>query len=89
MKKGTLKKSIALCCSITMLATSIPFTATNVKAATGDFFDEKKAGKSVIHSDYHVNTSTACHHFYAKIRAGEPAGRAKRAIGRAKRYRSQ
>lgn len=37
MKKGALKKSIALCCSITMLATSIPFTAINIKAATGDF----------------------------------------------------
>ena len=37
MKKGTLKKSIALCCSITMLATSMPFTAINIKAATGDF----------------------------------------------------
>ena len=40
MKKGALKKSIALCCSITMLATSIPFTAINIKAATGDFFVE-------------------------------------------------
>ena len=37
MKKGALKKSIALCCSITVLATSIPFTAINIKAATGDF----------------------------------------------------
>lgn len=43
MKKGTLKKSIALCCSITMLATSIPFTAINIKAATGDFFDENNS----------------------------------------------
>ena len=43
MKKGALKKSIALCCSITMLATSIPFTAINIKAATGDFFDENNS----------------------------------------------
>ena len=43
MKKRALKKSIALCCSITMLATSIPFTAINIKAATGDFFDENNS----------------------------------------------
>lgn len=43
MKKGALKKSIALCCSITVLATSIPFTAINIKAATGDFFDENNS----------------------------------------------
>ena len=50
MKKGTLKKSIALCCSITMLATSIPFTAINIKAATGDFFDEKN--NTIKHLQY-------------------------------------
>ena len=48
MKKGALKKSIALCCSITMLATSIPFTAINIKAATGDFFDENNSTKADI-----------------------------------------
>ena len=36
MKKGLLKKSLALCCSITMLATSVPIT--NVSAA--DFTDD-------------------------------------------------
>lgn len=40
MKKRALKKSIALCCSITMLATSIPFTAINIKAGNRSFFDE-------------------------------------------------
>lgn len=36
MKKGLLKKSLALCCSITMLATSVPII--NVSAA--DFTDD-------------------------------------------------
>lgn len=49
MRKGALKKTIAICCSITMLATSISGTGVIVNGAsanaraTGDFFDENNS----------------------------------------------
>ena len=49
MRKGALKKTIAICCSITMLATSISGAGVIVNGAsangraTGDFFDENNS----------------------------------------------
>ena len=49
MRKGALKKTIAICCSITMLATSISGAGVIVSGvsanvrATGDFFDENNS----------------------------------------------
>ena len=69
MGKGALKKTIAICCSITMLATSISGAGVIVSGvsanvrATGDFFDIRKkslASELMIGEKHGLTEKTVC-----------------------------